>query len=80
MILIDAITKCKVNSRYCIIYLGNGCYTNLMYVFNTLISTFFYLPGTLTTDGRQLLKVYGAVKTRLGKSKFLYSHNISFKI
>lgn len=78
--LIDTITKCKDNSRYCIIYLGNGFYTNLMYVFNKLISTFFYLPGTLTTDWRQLLKLYGAVNTKLGEGKFLYSHNISFKI
>lgn len=80
LMLIDTITKCKVNSRYCIIYLGNGFYTNLMYVFKKLISTFFYLPGTLTTDGWQLLKVYGAVNTKLGECKFLYSHNISFKI
>lgn len=80
LILIDTITKCKVNSRYCIIYLGNGCYTNLMYVFNTLISTFFYLQGTLTTDGGQNLRIHGAVNTKLGKSKFLYSHNASFKI
>lgn len=80
LMLIDTITKCKVNSRYCIIYLGNGFYTNLMYVFNKLISTFFYSPGTLTTDGVQVLGVYGAVNTALRKGKFLYSHNISFKI